>query len=71
MVEIQPIRVEVEREEDGRILASVPALPGVMVYGASESEAIRKVKTIALQVFADMVASGEEVPESLRVLFAA
>jgi predicted RNase H-like HicB family nuclease len=71
MVEIQPIRVEVEREEDGRILASVPALPGVMAYGASESEAIRKVKTIALQVFADMVASGEEVPESLRVLFAA
>jgi predicted RNase H-like HicB family nuclease len=71
MVEIQPIRVEVEREENGRILASVPALPGVMAYGASESEAIRKVKTIGLQVFADMVASGEEVPESLRVLFAA
>ncbi len=29
-VEIQPIRVEIEREEDGRILASVPDLPGVM-----------------------------------------
>jgi predicted RNase H-like HicB family nuclease len=29
MVEIQPIRVEMEREEDGRILASVPDLPGV------------------------------------------
>jgi len=34
MVEIQPIRVEVEREEDGRILASVPDLPGVMAYRA-------------------------------------
>lgn len=71
MVTIDPIRVEVEREEDGRILASVPDLPGVMAYGATETEAIRKVKTIALQVLADMIESGEEVPAPLRVLFAA
>jgi predicted RNase H-like HicB family nuclease len=71
MVQIQPIRVEVEREEDGRILASVPDLPGVMAYGASEAEAIRKVKAIALQVLADMIESGEDVPEPLKVLFAA
>jgi predicted RNase H-like HicB family nuclease len=71
MVNIEPIRVEVEREEDGRILASVPELPGVMAYGAVEEEAVRKVKSIALQVLADMIESGEEVPESLRVLFAA
>ena len=71
MVEIQPIRVELEREEDGRTLASVPALPGVMAYGASEEEAVRKVKPIALQVLADMIESGEEVPEPLKVLFAA
>ena len=49
MVEIQPIRVELEREEDGRILASVPDLPGVMAYAATEEEAVRKVKSIALQ----------------------
>jgi len=49
MVEIQPIRVEIEREEDGRILASVPDLPGVMTYGSTKDEAIRKVKSIALQ----------------------
>ena len=55
MVEIEPIRVEVEREEDGRLLASVPDLPGVMAYGASEDEAVRKVKSIALQVLADMI----------------
>lgn len=36
MVNIEPIRVEVEREEDGRILASVPDLPGVMAYGTSK-----------------------------------
>ena len=71
MVEIQPIRVEVEPEQDGRILASVPALPGVMAYGATEDEAVRKVKSIALQVLADMIESGEEVPESLKLLFAA
>jgi len=71
MVEIQPIRVELEREEDGRILASVPDVPGVMAYGASEEEAVRKVKSIALQVLADMIESGEEVPARLKVLFAA
>ncbi len=71
MVEIQPIRVELEREEDGRILASVPDLPGVMAYGSNEDEAVRKVKSIALQVLADMIETGEEVPEPLKVLFAA
>jgi predicted RNase H-like HicB family nuclease len=55
MVEIQPIRVELEREEEGRILASVPDLPGVMAYGATEEDAVRKVKPIALQVLADMI----------------
>ena len=62
MVEIQPIRVEIERELDGRILASVPELPGVMAYGVTEAEAVRKVKSIALQVLADMIESGEDVP---------
>ena len=71
MVQIQPIRVKVEIEQDGRILASVPDLPGVMAYGATEVEAIRKVKSIALQVLADMIESGENVPEPLKVLFAA
>ena len=71
MVTIEPIRVETEREDDGRILASVPDLPGVMAYGNTEIEAIRKVKAIALQVLADMIESGDEVPEPLRLLFAA
>ena len=71
MVSIEPIRVEVEREEDGRILASVPDLPGVMAYGNSDAEAVRRVKSIALLVLADMIESGEEVPEPLRHLFAA
>jgi predicted RNase H-like HicB family nuclease len=49
----------------------VPQIPGVKAYGSSEEEAVRKVKSIALQVLADMIESGEEVPEPLRVLFAA
>jgi predicted RNase H-like HicB family nuclease len=71
MVEIQPIRVEVEREDDGRMLASVPELPGVMAYGATREEAVRKAKSIALQVLSEMVASGEDIPAPLKVLFAA
>src|SRR5580704_12229706 len=70
MAEIQPIRVEIEREEDGRILASVPDLPGVMAYGDVEDEPVRKVKSIAIQVLADMIESGEDVPEPVKVLFA-
>jgi len=71
MVEIEPLRVDLDREEDGRVLASVPALPGVMAYGGTEEEAVRKVKSIALEVLADMIESGEEVPAALKALFAA
>ena len=63
MIAIEPIRVEVESEHDGRILASVPDMPGVMAYGITETEAVRKVKTIALQVLAEMIESGEEAPQ--------
>lgn len=71
MVEIEPLRIEIEREEDGRFLAAVPDLPGVMAYGETEAAAVRKVKSSALQVLADMIASAEDVPEPLRALFVA
>jgi len=63
MVEIQPIPAELEREEDERIVASVPELPGVMAYGSSEEESVRKVKVIALQVLADMIERGPSAVE--------
>lgn len=44
MIEIEPLRVELEMETDGRFLASVPDLPGVMAYGTTGPEAVRKVK---------------------------
>ncbi len=46
-------RIEFEREEDGRWIADIPALPGVMVYGATRDEARRKVELLALRVLAD------------------
>ncbi len=42
-----------------------------MANGETEEEAIRKVKALAPQILADMIESGEGVPESVRVLFAA
>jgi predicted RNase H-like HicB family nuclease len=69
MHDIHPLKIEVERETDGRVLACVPELPGVMAYGITEDEAVRKAKTIALQILADMIENGEDVPESLKVLF--
>ena len=65
------MQIEVEPEEDGRFLASVPDLPGVMAYGDTEESALRRAKTIALQVLAEMIESGEELPQPLQVLFTA
>ncbi len=48
--EIQPIRIEIGREDDGRILASVPGRPRVMGRGVSVNEAIRKATSAALKV---------------------
>ena len=65
MVEIQPLRIEIDREEDVRFLASVPELPGVMAYGDTQESALRKAKAIALQVLADMMESGSgQLPRS-------
>jgi predicted RNase H-like HicB family nuclease len=71
MVKIEPLQIEMEREQDGRFLASVPALPGVMAYGDTRESALRKVKAISLQVLAGMMESGDEMPQPLQVLFAA
>jgi predicted RNase H-like HicB family nuclease len=68
---IQPLRIDIDREEDGRFLASLPDLPGVMAYGETQAEATRKAKSVALQVLADMLESGEAVPAPLNFLFAA
>ncbi len=63
------MKIEIDREDDGRWIAQVTDLPGVMVYGKSREEAISKVKALALRVLADRLDNGEEIPE-LRAVFA-
>jgi predicted RNase H-like HicB family nuclease len=50
------MQIEVEREDDGRWIAEVPDLPGVMAYGPTREEAISRVKALALRVLADRIA---------------
>ena len=63
------MKIEIEREQDGRWIAEVPDLPGVVVYGQSREEAISKVEVLALRVIADRLDHGEAIPE-LNELFA-
>lgn len=63
------MRVETEREEDGRWIAEVPELPGVMVYGDTRQEAIKRVQALALRAIAEKLDHGESIPE-LGELFA-
>jgi len=58
-----PLNIEIERETDGRWLAEVPELPGVMAYGASREEAIQRAQALALRVLADRLEHGETVPQ--------
>jgi predicted RNase H-like HicB family nuclease len=65
------LRIESEREEDGRWIAEVPALPGVLAYGITKAEAAAKVKALVLRVIADRVENGEQLPRELADLFEA
>ena len=51
--------IELDAEVDGRIIAEIPEIPGVVVYGATKEEAIAKVEALALRVLADRVEHGE------------
>lgn len=63
------MRIEIEQEEDGRWIAEVSELSGVMTYGATREEAVRKVKALALRVLADRLDHGEQILE-LSTVFA-
>ena len=64
------LNIEIEREMDGRWIAEVPAISGVVAYGATREQAIAKVEILALRVLADRLEHGEGIP-SLDGLFAA
>ena len=63
------MNIEIERESDGRWIAEVPELPGVMAYGDSRPDAVTKAEALALRVIADRLEHGEGIPE-LDDLFA-
>ena len=54
--------VEYEEEEDGRWLAEVKELPGVLTYGVDPDEAVAHAQALALRVIADRLDNGEAIP---------
>jgi predicted RNase H-like HicB family nuclease len=65
------LKVSFEREEDGRWIADIPEIPGVMVYGASKEEALAKVQRLALAVLSEEMEESQEPTDFLTVSFVA
>ena len=63
--------IEIEREDDGRWLAEVPALAGVMCYGVDRDDAVARVQALALRVIAERLEHREAPAEFLNVTFQA
>jgi predicted RNase H-like HicB family nuclease len=61
------LTIETERETDGRWIAEVPELPGVLAYGATENEAAAKAEALALRVLADRLDHGESKPADVTI----
>jgi predicted RNase H-like HicB family nuclease len=58
-----PLSIELEKEDDGRWIAEVPDLPGVLAYGGTRQEALDRVQSLTLRVLADRIDHGEPVPQ--------
>jgi predicted RNase H-like HicB family nuclease len=56
------LKVEFDRETEGRWIADIPALPGVMVYGKTRKQALVAVEALALRVMADRLEHAESFP---------
>ena len=54
-----PLTIEIEREADGRWIAEVPELPGVLAYGQTRQEAIDRIRALCFRVLADRLEHGE------------
>lgn len=62
---------EIDREADGRFIAEVPDLPGVLAYGESHEQAVARAQALALRVLADHLEHGEPAPNLLPLDFRA
>jgi predicted RNase H-like HicB family nuclease len=65
------LTIETERREDGRWIAEVPKLPGVLVYGDTQEAAMAKAEALALRVIAEQLDHGEAKPIELSFVVAA
>jgi predicted RNase H-like HicB family nuclease len=63
--------VETEQEADGRWIAEIIEIPGVMKYGRSRDEAIGQAEALALRVIAERLEAGEQLVEPIQITFAA
>jgi predicted RNase H-like HicB family nuclease len=59
------LNITVDIEEDGRWIAEVSALPGVLAYGRSRIDAEAKAEALALRVIRDRLDNGEQLPREL------
>jgi predicted RNase H-like HicB family nuclease len=57
--------IEIEREDDGRWIAEIPELPGVMVYGQTRDDAVHRVQALAPRIIADRLEHGDSSPIAL------
>lgn len=62
------LAIELEQEDDGRWIAEIDELDGVLVYGDTKEDAIKNVKTLALRVIADRLENGESLPQQVESL---
>jgi predicted RNase H-like HicB family nuclease len=62
--------IETEREEDGRWIAEITDIPGVLAYGETEEQARANAYALALRVIADEVEKSRDVPQSIQVTYA-
>lgn len=65
------LAIDYYREEDGRWLADIPALPGVTAYGRTKKQATAAVQALALRLIADRLDHGEALPGPMSVSFVA
>lgn len=59
--------IQQEQEDDGRWLAEVPELPGVLAYGLTSQEAVSKAEVLALRVIAERLEHGESHPVAINI----
>jgi predicted RNase H-like HicB family nuclease len=66
---IVTLSIELDREDDGRWIAEILEIPGVMCYGTTREESIGNTERLAIEVIADRIAHGEMPASSLNLSF--